>query len=256
MKTTFIYRLDASTICWLLFVLMMLMVFIGLKLRSKYKLSNGLGPLEGSMFGLLALILAFTFGMSGSRFDARRTIVVQEANDIGTAILRADLYPDSTKLAFKKDFSGYLESRIAFYEAKLDEKTIRQAALQEKKFGKLLWERAAANSRNPALFVASNSMIPALNAIFDTSTSRDAALNAKVPDPIIWLLIILSICCSFFAGLEVPLDKKVNWLTIFGFGLFSIMVIYVILDLDRPRSGLITTDRNQQYIYALRDLLK
>src|SRR5689334_8322260 len=57
-----------------------------------------LGALVGAMLGLLAFILAFTFGMTGSRFDARKQLVLDEANAIGTTYLRAGLLPEKQGL--------------------------------------------------------------------------------------------------------------------------------------------------------------
>src|SRR5258708_119022 len=52
---------------------------------------SGSGAVEGAVFGLMALLIAFTFSGAATRFDTRRALVVEEANDIGTAWLRLDL---------------------------------------------------------------------------------------------------------------------------------------------------------------------
>ena len=49
--------------------------------------------MEGVIFGLLSLLIAFTFSGAASRFERRRDLIVQEANAIGTAYLRIDLLP-------------------------------------------------------------------------------------------------------------------------------------------------------------------
>ena len=66
---------------------------------------------------LLGLLLAFTFSMSNSRFDNRRQLVIEEANAIGTAILRTDFYPDSVRKLLRASLKEYVENRIAFYRA-------------------------------------------------------------------------------------------------------------------------------------------
>src|SRR5262245_16861560 len=61
------------------------------------KLSAGLGALDGAIFGMMGLLLAFTFSGAAARFDARRGLIVEESNDIGTAYLRLDLLPASAQ---------------------------------------------------------------------------------------------------------------------------------------------------------------
>jgi hypothetical protein len=118
-------QMEAFMIAGLLFLTMIFAFLVGNRIR-RYKERKGMstedksiGPLEGSMLGLLALLLSFTFGMSSSRHDRRVNIIIEEANSIGTAILRSDLYPDSIRNEFRKDFEAYLETRIAFFPPKL-----------------------------------------------------------------------------------------------------------------------------------------
>src|SRR5258708_13088677 len=105
----------------------------GVRLGNYQKKNNpdakaeGVGPLEGALLGLLALLLSFTFSMSASRYDTRRSLLIHEANNIGTVLLRADLYPDSTCREFRKDLRQYLETRIAYYDAGSDEVKINKA---------------------------------------------------------------------------------------------------------------------------------
>lgn len=98
MLHTFLSGLSPLAISLGLFIGMILIYFIANQLAklpsfSKY-VDDTINPIEGSLLGLLALLLAFTFSMSASRYEARRTVVLSEANNIGTVILRCDLYPD------------------------------------------------------------------------------------------------------------------------------------------------------------------
>lgn len=257
MKESILYRTDAWLLCAILFVLMLLMFYLGLRLRKKHRSESGLGSVEASLFGLLGLLLAFTFGMSGSRFDARRSTVVEEANNIGTAVLRADMYDDSSRQAFKKDFAAYIEARIAYYDAGRNEAAVKASKDVSDHYAGLLWARATTLSKLGSVYqLASMQMIPALNAMFDVTTAREAASKARVPDSIVSLLFLLSLVCSFFAGFAVPADKKPDAATIAGFALLTVMVIYVILDLDRPRRGIINLDVNQQYMKDLRKMVQ
>ncbi len=70
-------------------------------------------------------MLAFTFNKSASNYDSRKSILVQEANDIATALFRADLYPDSIRQEFRSDLKKYINARIDYYKAGNDENKIR-----------------------------------------------------------------------------------------------------------------------------------
>lgn len=133
MDTSLLYRTDARLIVALLFFLMLVCNALGFKFRQ-YHLRKGvsseaisLGSIEGSLLGLIALFLAFTFNMAANRYDERRTIIIEEANDIGTAILRTDLYPEPTRSKLRAEFKQYVEARIAYHQAGIDATKIETA---------------------------------------------------------------------------------------------------------------------------------
>ena len=67
----------------------------------------GVGAVEAAIFGLLGLLIAFTFQGASARFDGRREQIVQEANNIGTAWLRIDLLPASAQPGMRDLFRHY-----------------------------------------------------------------------------------------------------------------------------------------------------
>jgi len=136
MTTSFVFYWPAWLTSILIFLLILFFIWVGSTFQ-KYEQRLGkkayvkeLSSLENSMLGLLGLLLAFTFGMGLEKFNERRRIIIEEANAIGTAILRADLYPDSTRTVLRKDFQQYVEARIDYYDAVVDNEKIKKA--QEK----------------------------------------------------------------------------------------------------------------------------
>ncbi len=110
---------------------MLTAIFIGYKTGLKQtKSDNKNAEISSSLLGLLALILGFTFAMAGSRYENRKNNLIDEANCIGTAILRADIYPDSLKNEFKKDFKSYLNSRRDYYLLDNDEQKLTASLKQ------------------------------------------------------------------------------------------------------------------------------
>ncbi len=123
MKNIFTNDLSINTIVIALLVVMILFHFLGYKAKhyllqkNKIDVHDGFGTVESALLGLFAFFLGFTFSMSGERYDNRRATIVNEANAIGTAILRTDLYPDSIGKEFKKDFKVYLDIRLSYFDA-------------------------------------------------------------------------------------------------------------------------------------------
>ncbi len=252
---------SALVVALLLFAGMLLMNYFGARIRARRNKAGagendlGLGPLEGALLGLLALLLAFTFNLSALRYDARRQAVVDEANNIGTALLRADLYPDSVREAFRADFRAYIEARILYYEAGTDEVKISAALNHASAISLRLWKRAAAVSMKPDNVVRSMQMIPALNSMIDIVTSRDDKRLSHVPGSIIGLLLTLCLVSAFVIGYGRR-DKQADRVLVYCFTLMIAITVYLVLDLDQPRSGIITTDTAHLKMIELRRMLQ
>jgi hypothetical protein len=210
--------------------------------------SKGVSSLQGALFGLSAFVLAFTFGMSGARYSNVREIIVEEANDIGTAVLRSDLYSDSVRDAFRADFKKYVAARIAYYDNITDTTLFYKAKEDAAKAAEALWLRATQQSKLPNMLVPSNQMIPALNSMFDIATSIEMTLYTRVPDLIVYMLFILALVASFIGGFTSPALRHKDWIVIIVFALFSSMVTYITLDLGRPMRGVIKADSGKNAI--------
>jgi hypothetical protein len=108
----------------------------------KTKTDNKNTELTSSLLGLLALILGFTFAMAGSRYDSRKDNLIEEANCIGTAFLRSDVYTDSLKYEFRKDFEAYIKSRREYYLLDNNEVKLMASLRQSAAISDRLWSRA------------------------------------------------------------------------------------------------------------------
>jgi len=246
---------EAWIITLLLFLLMILSSFVGKLLGNhmRNKKDSEEKSIETSaLTALLFFLLAFTFGMSGDRYDSRRKIVIEEANNIGTAILRSDLYPDSSKTLFRRDFKLYVEARISYYQAGADVKEVLKADSLSQEIASRLWKRASTLSKNPANLAATQQMIPALNNMIDIITSRSSGEKAKVPESIILMLFFLAMIIAFYGGYSEGLKGKMDWVVQLGFCLLVSLVILFTLDLDRPRRGFVNLDISNQTIIDLR----
>ena len=179
MNESIIFRTDPAVIASLLFIGMVAALYMGRYLSKKFdsNIAKGKNPLKStviaSILALFGFLLAFTFGLSGNRFDDRRKLVVDEANCIGTAILRADLYPDPVRTELRGYFKNYLAARLEFYEAGHNNALIELSLNKADVYAKLLWKKVIGFSANKDMSLQSMQMVPALNSMFDIATSRN-----------------------------------------------------------------------------------
>jgi len=261
MKLLFLFFLPTYVIVLVLFVLLGVAYFIGFRVRRYEEKTNHIdrdaeiGSIEGSLLGLFAFFLAFTFSMSNSRYDQRREAIVHEANTIGTAILRADLYPDSLRIPMRAAFGRYIETRVAYYNAGIDTAKNAAALVATNIESGKIWRITSQLAGDASFETATKLMVPALNDMIDAVTSRDAAKNAQVPEAILWVLFLLGCLSSFLVGFGTK-GESVNYMVGGAFILMVSIAMYLIIDLDRPRSGIINTNDANQRIIELRELVK
>ena len=267
MNYSLLFRLEAYQIALVLFLGMIATYILGRTLAKSWRTrivepkgeglveGGGVGAILGALFALFGLILAFTFGMSGSRYEGVRNIMIEEANDIGTVILRTDLYPDSMRKILKEELKNYVEARIAYYDHASDLDKFQKAKEDADRSGGMVWTSVAEFSKiQPNLVVPNMQMIPALNSMIDIATTRDVLLKSRVPDAIVITLIILTLTISFIGGFTTPRLGSKDWVVIIGFALLTALIIYLTLDLGRPMRGFIKVEQGQQALIDLRKM--
>ena len=251
MNNSLLYQTPAEIIVLLLFIAMLIFYWIGYKIHQYQIKKNtesakteSLGTIEGSLLGLLALLLSFTFNMADSRYNARRQVIIEEANDIGTAILRCDLYSDSIRNNLRADFKQYVGTRIAYYNAGTDDKKIDIELKKASEISQEIWKTVMLESKQKESLIRSQQMIPALNNMIDIVTTRDAIKNATIPNTILYLLFLLILISSLLIGYSINI-KRIKYISLLGFTCMTILTVYIILDLDRPRRGIINVDASE-----------
>jgi hypothetical protein len=213
----------------------------------------GIGPTEGSLLGLTALLLSFTFGMSATKYETRRQHIVSEINDIGTSILRCDMYPDSVRNLLRADFKNYLETRIAYYTASDDEEMIKHSLEQSDSISNIIWRRVAILSHDLNNRVASEQMVPSLNATIDIVATREAGRRASVPVLILIVLCTLILVSAFLSGYGSK-NLERNKVLVIAFAFITTLALYLVVDLDKPQQGFVNLNSTEQLMVNLRTL--
>jgi hypothetical protein len=215
--------------------------------------SKGFSAVEGAVFGLLGLILAFLFSGALTRFDARRHLVVEEANDIGTAWLRVDMLPTDAQPAMRDLFRRYLDSRIETYRKVPDLDAAKAELGRSQGLQAEIWKLAVSSAQATGTTSASMLLLPALNAMFDITTTRTEATRVHPPTVIMAMLGALALACSLFAGYDMAHRQRWNVLHSGAFALVLSVTVYVIIDLEYPRLGLIQMTASDEVMVALRE---
>ena len=218
---------------------------------SEEEKESTVGAMVGATLGLLAFMLAFTFGLAGSRFEDRRQVVLSEANAIGTTYLRAAMLPEPMRTEARDLLREYVDVRLEAVQqpGKLDQALARSDELHND-----LWSLAVAvteKDRSPitGLFIQS------LNEVIDLHAKRVmAGLRSRVPNVIWMVLYVLAILAMVMLGYHSGLVHSKRSIAVLALVLGFSSVLYLIADLDRPVQG--TLRVSQQSMIDLRRSMK
>jgi len=227
---------------------------LGLRRREKMPADSaeGLGAVEGALFALLGLLIAFTFSGAAERFEARRHLIVEEANAIGTAYLRIDLLPAAAQPAMRDGFRRYVDSRLAVYRALPDLDAARAELSRSAELQKEIWSTAVAACPGASSPSACVLLLPALNAMIDITTTRTVAASTHPPALVFAMLAVLALACSLLAGYGMAGSRVRSWIHVLAFAAVLTITVYVILDYEFPRVGFIRIDPVDQVLVDVR----
>jgi hypothetical protein len=213
---------------------------------------QGLGAVDGAVFGLLGLLVAFTFSGAASRFDARRQLIVTEANTIGTAWQRVDLLPADEQPVMRDMFRRYLDSRLKTYRLLPDVAGADAEFAESVRLQAGIWRKAVALCQANGDPAVTALVLPTLNAMSDITTVRTEMARIHPPAIIFGLLFGLALACSLLAGYGMAGGKERSWSHTIGFAGVLALSVYVIFEIEYPRLGLITLDKSDQVLVELR----
>lgn len=203
-------------------------------LRSEQEQEMVVRGLVGGMLGLEAFMLAFTFGAAAAHFDARRQAVLDEANTIRTAYLRADFLPEPHSAEIRNLLRKYVDIRLeGARSGKIEQAIARSEELHDQ-----LWLQAAASREKTPSPAFAVQFIQSLNEIFALHSRRViAGLEFRIPN-IIWIVLYgITALAAASIGYHSGLTGRSRPLVAMAIILAFSAVIMLIEDLDRPLYG-------------------
>ena len=201
---------------------------------------EGVGIIAASMMGLLSFALGLTISYAQERYEARRGLVVQEANAIGTAWLRASLVGGEQGPVIAKSIEELAKVELAFTAARSSEPEAvliaRRGALQDK-----IWGLTQTLVRRDPTFAATV-MMTSINEMFDAELAERFAFDSRVPLTLSWMLLCGALLAISALGYQLGLTGVrypvlVSLLLVMWTG-----GMVLITDLNRPRLGSIRID--------------
>ncbi len=215
--------------------------------RSEEEQEAPVGAIVGATLGLLAFILAFTFGLAETRFDAKREIVVEDANAIGTTYLRAGLLPKNRGASIRKLLREYVDARLEAVQTG----NIEQALRRSDELHRELWKDAEAAGQEHPNWVMAGLFIQSLNEMIDVHSKRIlVALQNRLPGALWATLYLITVLTMAGVGYQGGLTKSKRSLAIVVLALTFSAIMTLVADLDRPQEGFFTV--SQQAMVELR----
>jgi hypothetical protein len=205
--------------------------------------------LIGAMLGVLALLLAFCFGMALDRYEERRHLVIQEANAIGTSYLRTQLLDEPHRARLSRLLIDYTDNRIVLANAP-PERLESHLAINDRLLTEI-WAAVVAARESALRHGISVPLLMTFNEVIDLDTERKLSRTMRVPTPVLLLLYLYLNLVAAVLGYVLK-EQRIRLCGAF----FVLLTIYVsvIADLNRPTSG--TIQESQEPMLMLQASLK
>jgi FtsH-binding integral membrane protein len=238
-----------STPTWLLAIVLLIILlggmFTGFLLgknaarRGEQEAGAADSGVKGAVAGLAALLLAFSFSLAAGRYDQRNTLTVREANAIRNTWFRADLQEDPTRARIQQLLRDYLDVRLKYLGTGFDPAQIAALATSSQQLQQRIWQILSEQSRLNKETRNLSTVVPALSEMMDAGAATEAAYSNTVPAIVLILLFGAIIFTGLLVGHSFGRAGRQHVLTAMVFALLVTLVVSVILDLDRPRRGVI-----------------
>ncbi len=231
-------------------ILITVSIFVGLlvtleigrwmRARSSVDEADRTGAADGMVFAIVGLLIAFSFSGAAARFDERRELIVKQSNALGTAWLRTELLPPADRDSVRRPMREWLKLTLEglsgdnltpeLFEILL----AKAAALQDQS-----WLAAVSSvDRHPRPHYA-QLVLPPINEWIDLTTERVELNNRGAPPIIFPMLVLLALTCAVLAGFKMGKQSGANKFHRIAFATVITFSLYVVMDMNQPRSGLI-----------------
>jgi len=225
-------------------ILLLVIAEIGFRMGSRISRQDNdaskseISGYQGAVLGLLALLLGFTFSMALNHYDLRRSLMVQEANSIGTTYLRTAFLPEGVRETSRRLLQSYVQLRMeqGYLTGIPNNLQMKTSAILDE-----LWKQAevaAVAAPNPI----TSTYIISLNETIDLAATRLAAARYRVPSALWVMLVLVSAFGIWASGFSAGVNRKRAWFLAVGLPVLITLVMLLIADISLPHHGFIRAD--------------
>jgi len=217
---------------------------------------GGAGLMDNAVFGLLGLLIGFTFSGAAARFDHRRELVGNVVNTAGTAWQRIDALPPSLQDSVRIPFRRYLDALLASYSAStLPADAFREpAGVAEAQAN--TWSQAVKACLSKEGDAARMLLLPALNDLFGAVEEERLARRIHPPTLVFTILGLTAFGAALLAGFAVATGEGRDWIHRVGVAAAIALALFVILEMEFPRLGLVRVTAMDSALIDLRASMK
>ena len=212
---------------------------LGRRSRAEEKTKALVPIVAGSILAIMGLLLGFTMSMSVSRYDGRRLFVLNEANAIETAYLRAQALPPPESAEIQELIRQYAAARLRTSQGALDPEKLRQGREEGERLQRELWSRAAALGQKDPHSITAGLLMQSLNAVMDIENSRWILFVAHVPEGVLYVNALMGLVSALLVGYDFGITGHRHALSEVLLVVSITLVMAVIVELDRPHSGVV-----------------
>ncbi|HEX3342128.1 MAG TPA: hypothetical protein VHT68_23495, partial [Pseudolabrys sp.] len=262
------FVLFAVLIAAAFFVSSLILLNYGRRLGLRYLQKDagnmaGLATVEGAVFALIGLLLAFTISGALQRFDERRQLVIQEANAASTAYDRLALFEGDAARDLQTKLKDYVQVRINLYRMPHDFALWRRSELfPTEQQGKIIdlkskiWDAAVAAYPQSSFRPACAQALPALTSLFEVARLRVGASEKHPPQIVYIMLFGLGLGGSLLAGFGMAAARARSWIHMLVFAATLTVALYAVTDMEYPRLGLIRIENFDHFLVDARQQMQ
>ena len=214
-------------------------LLLGRSLRNKRESGKEtFGVLQAALIGFMGLILAFGLSLAVGRYESRRQAVVDDANTIGTAYLRAQTLAEPIRSQSLVLLVRYTDAELRLSHVVPGSAAARRVIAEASALQRPLWRLAAQAVQQQPYATAPRLYEESLNDMIDQQTVRVAGLANRIPFEVLLLEIIGAAVTLSLLGLHVGVLGR-GIVPLILAAVIVALLVYTIIDLDRPTRGLI-----------------
>jgi len=215
--------------------------WLGRRRRASGGKTGSIDTAQGSLLALLGLLLAFSFSSAAGRFADRQDLILQEANAIGTAYLRADLLAPAHADELRAALKAYTAERVTFFALGANRTGVMASIGRAEQLQKRIWSAGVAGVKETP--TATVVVLQSLNEVIDLHASRVEALYRHLPPAVVVLLLVTAALAVGSVGFGTGVSGGGHLVGNLIFVLVTASVLALTLDLDYPRAGVVQAEQ-------------